>query len=116
MPAQGMILEAIPISMPAYSDTMPIIQGMMMAPLLAARAGHGSGIHAGHGKGKGEQQENGSGLGTGHHQAHVEDDAANAHFNHGGIAVFDRDYKCYEQAGNQRGSPHHGYGVGAERS
>lgn len=36
MPAQGMILEAIPISMPAYSDTMPIIQGMMMAPLLAA--------------------------------------------------------------------------------
>ena len=29
-------MEAIPISMPACSATMPIIQGMMIAPLLAA--------------------------------------------------------------------------------
>ena len=79
-----------------------------------ACAGHGSGIHAGHGKGKGEQQQDGSGLGTGHHQAQVENDAANTHLNHGRIAVFDRNYKCYEQAGNQGGAPHHGHGVRTE--
>ena len=46
----------------------------------------------------------------------IEDDAANAHLNHGRIAVFDRNNKCYEQAGNQGGTPHHGHGVGTESS
>lgn len=36
---QGRILTAIPVLIPVCSATIPMIQGMMMAPLLATAVG-----------------------------------------------------------------------------
>ena len=98
----------MPPKLAAGSKT-PMLATLVIFPAQATAVGFMPAME----KAKAKSRRNSSYLVVCHHQSNVKYGTANAHFDHGCVWIFKREYKGNQKSSDQCGSPHNSHGVGA---